>query len=103
MFCIQCEQTIQTPIAKGCAYTGFSEEKPVAAPVSQQSVFLDSLRASSSSKPKYRIVLSSFDCPSKIYTVLMFFAMAKKRPNVSTFSPFCLPSEAGKPVRLKET
>lgn len=21
MFCIQCEQTIQTPVAKGCSYT----------------------------------------------------------------------------------
>ncbi len=56
--------------------TGFSEEKPVTAPACQQSVFSESLRASSSSTPRYRIVLSSFECPSKICTALMFFVLA---------------------------
>lgn len=56
--------------------TGFSEEKPVTDPACQQSVFSDSLRASSSSTPRYRIVLSSFECPSKICTALMFFVLA---------------------------
>ena len=42
----------------------------------QQSVFSDNLRASSSSTPRYRIVLSSFECPSKICTALIFFVLA---------------------------
>lgn len=52
---------------------GFSEEKPLVATACQQSVFSDNLRASSSSTPRYRIVLSSFECPSKICTALMFY------------------------------
>ena len=56
--------------------TGFSGEKPATDPISQQSVFSDNLRASSSSTPRYRIVLSSFECPSKICTALMFFVLA---------------------------
>ena len=55
---------------------GFSEEKPLVATACQQSVFSDNLRASSSSTPRYRIVLSSFECPSKICTALIFFVLA---------------------------